>query len=226
MKILEKSSKKWTRNYMAYSKTAIAMKTYLLLLVAVCISSSLMSQSSLKDSLFKGKLKNPLADQAAAQKDSLKAEAAKDSVTQAAINATTPGTTTTTSATNSTDPSAPATDPAKPLDMTMPDSLNNLYYAKQKAWKRFIEQQTMIISTQADESKKVKKGEYYIEFDYTIGINGRVKASNITVSPKNDFITETITDILSRPPVLAPPVYGDGKPRPITAKQQITILKK
>src|SRR5689334_3481535 len=114
MKILEKSSKKWTRNYMAYSKTAIAMKTYLLLLVAVCISSSLMSQSSLKDSLFKGKLKNPLADQAAAQKDSLKAEAAKDSVAQVAINATNPTTTTTSTPANSTDPSAPVTDPAKP----------------------------------------------------------------------------------------------------------------
>lgn len=196
------------------------MKTYFILLVAVLISSSLMSQS-LKDSLFKGKLKNPLAAQAAVQKDSLKAEAAKDSVAAATVAATT-----TTSGTTPADPAAPVTEAMKPEDNTMPDSLNKLYYAKQKAWKRFIDQQTMIISSQADESRKVKTGEYYIEFDYTIGINGRVKASNITVSPKNDFIIETLTDILSRPPVLAPPIYGDGKPRPISAKQQMTILKK
>jgi hypothetical protein len=203
------------------------MKTYLILLVAVLISSSLMSQS-LKDSLFKGKLKNPLAAQAAAQKDSLKAEAAKDSVAAAAVASTTTTTSTSGSidSTASADPNVPATEAIKPEDNTMPDSLNKTYYAKQKAWKRFIDQQTMIISSQADESRKVKTGEYYIEFDYTIGINGRVKASNITVSPKNDFIMETITDILSRPPVLAPPIYGDGKPRPISAKQQMTILKK
>ena len=198
------------------------MKTYFILVVAVLVSSSLRSQS-LKDSLFKGKLKNPLAAQAAAQKDSLKAEAAKDSATAATTAATT-GTTTTTSGTTPAD-SSQATE-APVMDNTMPDSLNKLYYAKQKAWKRFIDQQTMIISSQADESRKVKTGEYYVEFDYTIGINGRVKASNITCSPKNDFIIETVTDILSRPPVLAPPIYGDGKPRPITAKQQMTILKK
>ena len=198
------------------------MKTYFILLITVFISSSLMSQS-LKDSLFKGKLKNPLAAQAAAQKDSLKAEAAKDSVAAVAVAATT--TATTTSGTT-TDPNAPVTEAIKPEDNTMPDSLNKLYFTKQKNWKRFIDQQTLILSSQADESKKVKTGEYYIEFDYTIGINGRVKASNITVSPKNDFILESITDILSRPPVLAPPIYGDGKPRPITAKQQMTILKK
>lgn len=199
------------------------MKTYFILLITVFISSSLMSQS-LKDSLFKGKLKNPLAQQAAAQKDSLKAEAAKaDSA--AGVTTTASANNTTTSAASSGD-SALATETPKAEDNTMPDSLNKLYYAKQKAWKRFIDQQTLIITSQADESKKVKKGEYYIEFDYTIGINGRVKASNITVSPKNDFLVETVTDIMSRPPVLAPPVYGDGKPRPISAKQQMTILKK
>jgi hypothetical protein len=117
------------------------------------------------------------------------------------------------------------TEVQKPDD-TMPDSLNKLYYAKQKAWKRFIDQQTMIIAQQADETRKVKKGEYYIEFDYEIGLNGRVKVSNVTCSPKNEFLVETVTDIMSRPPVLAPPVYGDGKPRAVSAKQQMTILKK
>lgn len=193
------------------------MKTLFLIITLVTASS--MKAQSLKDSLFSGKLKNP-HKQAEAAKDSAKAAVASDTLTKKNDSVA------------KTDPisSAPVenkgeTEVQKPDD-TMPDSLNKLYYAKQKAWKRFIDQQTMIITQQADDSRKVKKGEYYIEFDYEIGLNGRVKASNITCSPKNDFLVETMTDILSRPPVLAPPVYGDGKPRAVSAKQQITILKK
>lgn len=155
-------------------------------------------------------------------KDSIK-QASKDSVVTTAKKepaVAIPALTENTGAENK-----PTIEMQKPDD-TMPDSLNKLYYAKQKAWKRFIDQQTMIITSQADESRKVKKGEYYIEFDYEIGLNGRVKSSNIICNPQNEFLVATVTDILSRTPVLAPPVYGDGKPRPLSAKQQITILKK
>jgi hypothetical protein len=188
------------------------MKT--LFFAIILFSATISKAQSLRDSLFSGKLKNPLK-QAEVAKDSAN-KVAKDS----AVAVTKQDAPAAVTGENKT-----ATEMQKPDD-TMPDSLNKLYYAKQKAWKRFIDQQTMIISQQADESKKVKKGEYYIEFDYEIGLNGRVKASNISCSPKNDFLQETVTDILSRPPVLAPPVYGDGKPRVASAKQQITILKK
>jgi len=190
------------------------MKTYFILLVSVFISSSLMSQS-LKDSLFKGKLKNPLS-QTIVSKDTAKIEAAKTEniKNDTALAAPVPA------------EQSQVADVPKPDDNTMPDSLNKLYYAKQKAWERFIKAQTLVIAQQAGESRKVKKGEYYIDFDYEIGLNGRVKVSNITCSPKNEFLVETVTDIMSRPPVLAPPVYGDGKPRVASAKQQITILKK
>lgn len=181
------------------------MKTYCILIFLFCTVSA-MAQS-LRDSLFSGKLKNPLKQTEISKDTAKKAIMGNDTVSSVLVE-------------------KKAETVVQKQDDTMPDSLNKLYYAKQKAWKRFIDQQTMIISQLADENRKVKKGEYYIEFEYGIGINGRVKTSNITCSPKNEFLIETVTDIMSRPPVLAPPVYGDGKPRAISARQQITILKK
>lgn len=187
------------------------------LYIFLFFSSSVMAQS-LKDSLFSGKLKNPLK-QAEAAKDSAQ-KIAKDSAEITATDSSALLASSSALAENN-----PVTNVQKPGEI-MPDSLNRLYYAKQKAWKRFIDQQTLIISVQADETRKVKKGEYYIEFDYEIGLNGRVKVSNITCYPENEFLIATVTDAMTRTPVLAPPIYGDGKPRAISAKQQMTILKK
>lgn len=111
-------------------------------------------------------------------------------------------------------------------DASMPDSLNKLYYAKQKQWKRFIETNTQLISQQANDSRKVKKGEYAIEIEYEVGLNGRVTTKGITCNPPNEFLTEQVTEFMKRPPVLSPPIYADGKPRPLTATQPITIVKK
>jgi len=112
------------------------------------------------------------------------------------------------------------------LDESIPDSLNKTFYAKQKTWKRFIEINTGIISQQADDTKKVKKGEYVIDIDYEIGLNGKVKANEIVCNPSNEFLIEQVTELMKRVPTLAPPVYSDGKPKPLLAKQSITITKK
>lgn len=117
------------------------------------------------------------------------------------------------------------TEISKP-DESMPDSLNKSYYARQKFWKRFIEINTPIISQAADDSRKVKKGEYLIEIDYEIGLNGRITTTGITCSPHNEFLMEQFTELMKRAPVLSPPIYGDGKPRKLSAKQPITIIKK
>jgi len=111
-------------------------------------------------------------------------------------------------------------------DESMPDSLNKNFYAKQKTWKRFIDINTGIISQQTDETKKVKKGGYSIEIEYEIGLNGRIKTTAITCDPPNEFLTEQVTELMKRAPVLFPPVYADGKPRTLNAKQAITIIKK
>lgn len=112
------------------------------------------------------------------------------------------------------------------LDESMPDSLNKLFYSKQKQWKRFIETNSQIISQQADDNRKVKKGTYEIEVEYEIGLNGRVTTKGITCNPYNEFLIQQVTELMKRPPVLSPPIYSDGKPRVLPAKQTITITKK
>jgi hypothetical protein len=111
------------------------------------------------------------------------------------------------------------------LDESIPDSLNKTFYAKQKTWKRFIDINTSIISQQAADTKKVKKGEYSIEIEYEIGLNGRVTTTGITCSPPNEFLTEQFTELMKRPPILAAPIYNDGKPKTLSAKQSVTIKK-
>ncbi len=111
-------------------------------------------------------------------------------------------------------------------DESMPDSLNKNFYAKQKTWKRFIDINTGIISQQAADTRKVKKGEYSVEIEYEIGLNGRVTTTGISCNPPNEFLTEQVTELMKRPPILAPPVYSDGKSRTLNAKQLITIVKK
>ncbi|MDP4262165.1 MAG: hypothetical protein Q8941_06505 [Bacteroidota bacterium] len=186
----------------------------------LCLASAVMAQS-LRDSLFSGKLKSDtgktfvskdtskyvmLKNEAVTSKpgdkkkmETGKAETAKPQINKVEIN--------------------------KP-DESMPDSLNKLYYARQKQWKRFIESNIPIITQQVDGSRKVKKGEYSVEIDYTIGLNGRVTTNGITCSPNNDFIVEQFTELMKRPPVLSPPIYSDGKPRTLSAKQPVTIVKK
>src|SRR5436190_5354415 len=112
------------------------------------------------------------------------------------------------------------------LDESMPDSLNKLFYSKQKLWKRFIESNTQIISQQADDTKKVKKCTYQVDVEYEIGINGKVSTKSVTCNPPNEFLTEQVTEMMKRTPVLSPPIYSDGKPRPLAATQPITIVKK
>jgi hypothetical protein len=111
-------------------------------------------------------------------------------------------------------------------DESMPDSLNKLFYAKQKFWKKFIENNTQIISQQADDTRKVKKGTYQVDVEYEIGLNGKITTKNITCNPPNEFLMEQVTELMKRTPTLAPPIYSDGKPRTMAATQPITIIKK
>ncbi len=176
------------------------------------LASAVFSQS-LRDSLYGGKLKADTG-RTVVSKDTSKYVVR----TNAAIR------------TNETISSQPgekkkAEEVYKP-DASMPDSLNKLFYAKQKLFKRFIETNTQIVSQQADDTRKVKKGEYLVEIEYEIGLNGKVATTGITCTPHNDFLIEQVTAFMSHPPILSPPVYSDGKPKKLVAKQPITIVKK
>ena len=119
-----------------------------------------VTAQSLKDSLFGGKLKV----------DTSKTYVSKDTgkyVAPKVYNAT---------ATVQTE--SKKIEVAK-LDESMPDSLNQNFYAKQKTWKRFIDINTNIISQQAAETKKVKKGQYAVDVAYVIGLNGKITVSSV-----------------------------------------------
>jgi len=45
-------------------------------------------------------------------------------------------------------------------------------------------------------------------------------------SPLNDFLVEQVTELMRRAAVLAPPIYSDGQPHKLDAKQTMTIVKK
>ncbi|MEI9942735.1 MAG: hypothetical protein WDN26_00800 [Chitinophagaceae bacterium] len=74
--------------------------------------------------------------------------------------------------------------------------------------------------------KKLEKGEYSIEVDYEIALNGKVTTTSIASYPANEFLVQQVAELMQRTPVLAAPVYGDGKPRKYIGKQQFVILKK
>jgi hypothetical protein len=186
------------------------MKIFFLIVFSLWASLA-MSQQRLRDSLYGGKLKVDTGRTFVSKDTSKYVILKNESVSSQPEDKKKTG--------------ADAAVMIKP-DESMPDSLNKLFYSKQKFWKKFIENNTQIISQQADDTRKVKKGTYQIDVEYEIGLNGRITTKGITCSPPNDFLTEQVTDLMKRAPVLAPPIYGDGKPRTLAATQPITIIKK
>jgi hypothetical protein len=181
------------------------MRTYLLF-VFLFFGSSVMAQT-LKDSLFGGKIKADTG-RTFISKDTSKYLPPKVYNASPSI----PGETKKNEITK--------------LDESMPDSLNKTFYAKQKTWKRFIDVNTSIISQQAADTRKVKKGQYSIDIEYEIGLNGRVTTTGVTCNPPNEYLAEQVSEFMKRPPILVAPVYSDGKPRKLNATQTITIIKK
>ena len=78
----------------------------------------------------------------------------------------------------------------------------------------------------ANDTKKVKKGEYQVEIAFEIGVNGKIGNTSVSSSPQNDYLVEQFTELMKRAPLLAAPVYADGKPRPMPVTQAVTIVKK
>jgi len=187
----------------------------ILFLIILCISlSTAFGQQRLRDSLYGGKIKADTGKTFVSKDTSKYVVLKNENVSSQAV--VQPGEKV------KADPNAGIIKP----EASMPDSLNKLYYSKQKLWKRFIENNTQIVTQAADDTKKVKKGTYQVDVEYEIGLNGRVTTKNITCNPTNEFILEQVTEFMKRAPVLSPPIYSDGKPRTLPATQGITIVKK
>ena len=199
--IWAKSSEESTANFMGYSKKLGSCFLFL----SLFITSSVTAQS-LKDSLFAGKLKA----------DTSKTYVSKDTSKYVPPKVYNP---------SAVQGNTKRNEVAK-LDESMPDSLNKNFYTKQKFWKRWIDNNTTIISQEAADTKKVKKGEYSIDVEYQIGLNGKITTTSVTCNPPNEYLTQQVTDLMKRAPTLSPPIYSDGQPRTLNATQTITIVKK
>ena len=187
------------------------MKILFLFIFSISLSAA-MGQQRLRDSLYGGKIKA----------DSGKTFVSKDTSKYVMLKNENISSQTQPGEKGKVDPNAGIVKP----DASMPDSLNKLFYSKQKLWKKFIENNTQIVTQTADDTKKVKKGTYQVEVEYEIGLNGRVTTKGVTCSPSNEFLVEQVTEFMKRAPVLAPPIYSDGKPRALPGTQGITIVKK
>ena len=95
-----------------------------------------------------------------------------------------------------------------------------------KIWKAFMDTVASTLKAEVLTSKKIKKGDYYILVDYTIGLDGQVTINTIFPTPENKFLEEQVKERLSiDTPRLNPVLDGNGKPRKVVKRANFTITK-
>ncbi len=95
-----------------------------------------------------------------------------------------------------------------------------------KLWKAFMDTVISTLKAEVLTSKKIKKGDYYIIVDYTIGFDGLVTINTIFPTPENKFLEEQVKERLSiDTPRLNPVMGGNGKPRKVVKRTNFTITK-
>ncbi|MBS1735235.1 MAG: hypothetical protein JSS98_01350 [Bacteroidetes bacterium] len=82
------------------------------------------------------------------------------------------------------------------------------------------------LKTEALPNKKIKSGTYYILVQYAIETDGQVSLSNVSCSPENSFLEQTIKErITLTAPQLNPVLSSYGKPRKASKKYSFTLSK-
>ena len=94
-----------------------------------------------------------------------------------------------------------------------------------KIWKKFVDQYSAIINTEVLPAKKIKKGTYTVMIDYEIGTDGMVTTKKISAIPENDFLAEQVRDkMMANAPQLAA-MISNGVPRKSTKRQTLFFTK-
>jgi len=169
------------------------------LVLVLFISSTCFSQS-LRDSLFKGKLKPDSALVA-------KSKIVKDSSTKSQADPATK---------IEADSLVKQNDPEKPILK---------YSDNSRTWKKFTDEYTRILNTEILTMKKIRKGGYTVTLEYEIGTDGVVSTKNIISDPKSESLVALIRErMMPNAPQLAPQIVN-GAPR-ISSKRQILIFVK
>ena len=196
------------------------MKKGLLFIIVIFTVSA--NAQSLKDALFSGKLKtdsgtvikkgDDLSTKIdTARKKPVEAEKAKLNpvVIDPSIKKMTAATTDTTTL------GATGT-----LDNTAAPKDNN------KIWKEFTDAVISTLKTEVMNSKKIKKGDYFIMVDYAIELDGKITINNVYPTPENKFIEEQVKERFSiDTPQLNPVLASNGKPRKVIKRQNFTLTK-
>lgn len=182
----------------------------IILLAVLFIGTNCFAQkSSLRDSLFSGKLK---ADSALVAKSKVNEEKAKeDSIKKVQIDSLKKIGADTTQITGAV--------------TTIPVKTELKYSDNNKTWKKFTDEYTKIVTAEMANNKKIKKGGYTVTLEYEIDVDGKVSTKNIICDPKSEAVIDLInTKMMANAPQLAPQIVN-GAPKKSSKRQILVFMK-
>lgn len=92
--------------------------------------------------------------------------------------------------------------------------------------KEYVDSVAKTLNTEVLNSKKIKKGTYYVTVSYAIETDGKVDITEVIVSPENAFLQSNIRSQLElEPPRLEPVKNSAGTPRKVSRKYNFTLNK-
>jgi hypothetical protein len=95
-----------------------------------------------------------------------------------------------------------------------------------KIWKEFMDSAISTLKEEVMNSKKLKKGDYFIMLDYVIELDGKVTINAVYPSPESSYLAIEIKERLSiSAPQLNPILGSNGKPRKLTKRYNFTLTK-
>jgi hypothetical protein len=95
-----------------------------------------------------------------------------------------------------------------------------------KLWKEYTDSLVKTLQDEVLRSKQIKKNTYYLMVDYEIEPNGQVTITNVTSTPENAFLAAQVRQIMDSTPLsLNPVIDSSNQPKKVKRKQQFTITK-
>ena len=195
------------------------MKKGLLFIIVIFTVSA--NAQSLKDALFSGKLKTDSGTVIKKGDDlSSKIDTSRKKPVEAEKAKLNPVTIDPSMKKMAADADTSSLAAAVTMDNTIAPKDNN------KIWKEFTDAVISTLKAEVMNSKKIKKGDYFIMVDYAIELDGKVTINNVYPTPENKFIEEQVKERFSiDTPQLNPVLASNGKPRKVMKRQNFTLTK-
>ena len=121
---------------------------------------------------------------------------------------------------------APASDTAAAAVEEAPKEAAPAAKSNNTLMKEYVDSVAKTLNTEVLNSKKIKKGTYYVTVSYAIETDGKVDITEVIVSPENAFLQSNIRSQLElEPPRLDPVKNSAGVPRKVSRKYNFTLNK-